>query len=89
MANKFDKLAGEAQAMTDDQFKQRFATLTSLNDGDIGKIIKDTGISKENLASLLVVVKNATEFNNKTAQSVANIQNGVQALLAITKKLLI
>jgi hypothetical protein len=89
MPNKFDKLAGEAQAITDTQFKERFASLTSLNDNDIGKIIKDTGISKEGLAELLVEIKNATEFNNKTAQSISNISNGVNALLAITKKLLL
>jgi hypothetical protein len=89
MANKYDKLAGEAQAITDNQFKERFASLTSLNDNDIGKIISTTGITKENLAALLVEIKNATEFNNNTAQSIIKIQNGVQALVAITKKLLL
>ena len=89
MANKYDKLAGDAQAITDTQFKERFASLTALNDNDIGKIISSTGITKENLAALLVEIKNATEFNNNTAQSIIKIQNGVQALLAITKKLLL
>ncbi len=89
MANKYDKLATDAQAITDAQFQERFASLTSLNDNDIGKIIKDTGISKEDLASLLVVIKNATDYNNATAQSIGNIQFGVQALVAITKKLLL
>jgi hypothetical protein len=89
MANKFDKLANEAQEMTDEQFKERFASLTSLNDNDIGKIIKETGISKTDLATLLVVIKNATEYNNKTAQSIGNIQNGVFALVSIAKKLLL
>jgi hypothetical protein len=89
MANKYDKLAGEAQAITDNQFKERFASLTTLNDNDIGKIITTTGITKENLAALLVEIKNATEFNNNTAQSIIKIQNGVQALVAITKKLLL
>ncbi|HSN62444.1 MAG TPA: hypothetical protein VLR49_16020 [Ferruginibacter sp.] len=89
MANKYDKLANEAQEITDAQFKDRFASLTSLNDTDIGKIIKDTGISKTDLAALLVEIKNATEYNDKTAQRIANIQNGVHALVAITKKLLL
>ena len=89
MANKYDKLAGDAQAITDTQFKERFASLTALNDNDIGKIISSTGITKENLAALLVEIKNATEFNNNTAQNIIKIQNGVQALLAITKKLLL
>lgn len=89
MANKFDKLADEAQAITDAQFKERFASLTSLNNNDIGKIIKDTGINKEDLASLLVVIKNATQYNNQTAQSISNIKNGVNALVGISKKLLL
>lgn len=89
MPNKYDKLAGEAQAITDAQFKERFSSLTTLNDDDIGKIINTTGISKKDLAALLVEIKNATVYNNNTAQSILKIQNGVQALVAITKKLLI
>lgn len=89
MPNKYDKLAGEAQAITDAQFKDRFSSLTTLNDDDIGKIINTTGISKKDLAALLVEIKNATVYNNNTAQSILKIQNGVQALVAITKKLLI
>lgn len=89
MPNKYDKLAGEAQAITDAQFKERFSSLTTLNDDDIGKIINTTGISKKDLAALLVEIKNATEYNNNTAQSILKIQNGVQALVAITKKLLL
>ncbi len=89
MPNKFDKLAAEAQAMTNAEFKTRFSSLTTLNDSDITKIINDTGISKEDLADLLVAVKSATDFNTKTAQSVSKIQNGVLALIAITKKLLL
>ena len=89
MPNKYDKLAGEAQAITDAQFKDRFSSLTTLNDDDIGKIISTTGISQKDLAALLVEIKNATEYNKNTAQSILKIQNGVQALVAITKKLLI
>lgn len=89
MANKYEKLAGDAQAITDAQFKERFASLTALNNDDIAKIINSTGISKENLAALLVEIKNATDYNNMTAQSILNITNGVQALVAITKKLLL
>ena len=89
MPNKFDKLAADAKTLTDDQFRVRFSSLTTLSDDDIGKIINDTGISKQNLADLLVEVKKATDFNNQTVKSITNIQNGVQALIAITKKLLI
>lgn len=89
MANKYEKLASEAQAITDAQFAERFASLTSLSDKEITKVINDTGISKEDLASLLLAIKNATSYNEATAKSVGNIQFGVQALVAITKKLLL
>ena len=89
MPNKFDKLANDAQLLTDEQFKVRFSSLTKLNDSDIGKIINDSGISNQDLASLLIAVKNASDFNNKTAQSILSIQNGVQALVSITKKLML
>ncbi len=89
MANKFDKLADEAKALTDEKFNARFSSLTKLSDSDVSKVVKDSGISNENLAALLAAVRNATEFNNKTAQSISNIQNGVQALASIVKKILL
>ncbi|HRD57378.1 MAG TPA: hypothetical protein PK504_04980 [Ferruginibacter sp.] len=89
MPNKFDKLANEAQAITDAQFRERFSSLTTLNETEITKVLKSSGISKENLALLLLEIKNATEYNNKTTQSILNIQNGVGALMAIVKKLLL
>ena len=89
MPNKFDKFADQAKTMTDAQFKDKFTSLTTLTDTDITKILDETGISKKDLAELLSVVKNATDFNNQTAQSVANIQKGVVTLVSIAKKLLI
>jgi hypothetical protein len=89
MPNKFDKFADQAKTMTDAQFKDKFSSLTTLTDSDITKILDETGISKKDLAELLSVVKSATDFNNQTAQSVANIQKGVVTLVSIAKKLLI
>jgi succinate dehydrogenase flavin-adding protein (antitoxin of CptAB toxin-antitoxin module) len=89
MPNKFDKFAEKAKNMTDEEFKSTFSSLTSLTDADIDKIINETGISQKDLAELLAVVKNATDFNNQTAQSVMNIQKGVQTLVSVTKKLLL
>jgi hypothetical protein len=89
MPNKFDKLAEEAQAITDAQFRERFSNLTSLSETDIGKIVKSSGISKENLAQVLLEIRNTTNYNNKTTQNIINIQHGVGALMAIAKKLLL
>lgn len=88
MPNKFEKLAAEAKTMTDAQFKDKFSSLTKLTDSDIDKIINDTGISNKDLAAVLAEVKNATDINNQTVKSITNIQNGVHALVAITKRLL-
>jgi succinate dehydrogenase flavin-adding protein (antitoxin of CptAB toxin-antitoxin module) len=89
MPNKYDKLAEQAQAMTDEKFRERFSSLTSLTDNDITKVINDTGISKQDLANLLAAIKNATDFNNQTVKSITSIQKGAEALIAIAKKLLI
>ncbi|HET9429553.1 MAG TPA: hypothetical protein VFO70_00190 [Chitinophagaceae bacterium] len=89
MPNKFDKLAAEAQMLTDQQFRDRFSSLTTLTDSEIGKIIHDTGISKKDLAALLVEIRAATDINNQTVKSILKIQNGAAALIAIVKKLLI
>ena len=89
MPNKFEKLAEEAEFLTDEQFKTRFSSLTKFSDEDIAKIMKDTGISKEDLAILIVEVKKAGEINNKTAQTVADIKGGTETLVAIAKRLLL
>lgn len=89
MPSKYDKLVSDAQAITDEKFRERFSSLTSLSETEIGKVLKSTGISNENLAALLLEIKNATEYNDKLAKSINNIQGGVQALVAITKKLLL
>ncbi len=89
MPNKFEKLAEEAQFLTDEQFKSRFSSLTRFSEEDTLKIMKDTGISKEDLATLIAEVKKAGEINNKTSQTVSGIKGGTETLVAITKRLLL
>lgn len=89
MPNKFEKLAEEAQFLTDEQFKVRFSSLTRFSDEDTLKIMRETGISKEDLARLMVEVKIAGEINNKTAQTVSHINGGLETLVAIAKRLLL
>ena len=89
MANKFEKLAKDAHHLTDEQFKIRFSSLTKLSDEDTIKIIKDSGISKEDLAALLMLIRDTIDFNNKTNQSILQITGGVQALASIVKKLIL
>lgn len=88
MPNKFEKLANEAAVMTDAQFKDKFTSLTSLNDAETKRLIEDTGISKQDLAKVLEEVKAATGSNEAKANAIKNINNGVSVLVGIAKKLL-
>jgi len=88
MGNKFEEFADQAAQMADNHFKNKFSSLTSLNDNEINKIINDSGISNENLAKVLQEVKNATSSNEAKAKAIKNINGGVSALVAIAKRLL-
>lgn len=72
--------------MTDQEFKNEFASLTRLKDTDIETIIKDAGIGKQDLAAVLKAVKDASADNEAKAQSILNINNGVSALVAIASR---
>lgn len=89
MPNKFEKLVDEASHLTDEQFRNRFSSLTRFSDEDIAKIMRETGISKEDLAVLLQEIKKPGEINNKTAQSVSSIKGGTETIVAIIKRLLL
>lgn len=86
--NPFTKLANEAKQMTDEAFKSRFSSLTSLNDGEITSIIKDTGISKKDLAETLKHIKAATSENDHNADAISKISKGLEASIAIASKVL-
>ncbi len=88
MPNEFDQLAKDAKKLTDEQFKNRFSSLTSLNDSEISSIIKDAGISKEDLAETLKHVKRATDENNHNAEAIKKISKGIDAVVAIASKVL-
>ena len=88
MPNEFDRFADEAKTLTDDQFKNRFSSLTSLNDSEVSSIINDTGISKKNLAETIRLVKDATVQNEHNAEAIMNISKGIDAVIAIAGKVL-
>ena len=88
MGNKYDAFARQAAALTDEEFKNRFATLTRLNMSDLDKIMEETGISQQDLAELLKEVKAATGSNEKKATAIKNINNGVTTLIAMVKAFL-
>ena len=88
MPNEFDKLAKDAKVLTDAQFKNRFSSLTSLNDVEISSVINDTGISNKDLADTLKHIKDATSENNHNADAIKKISNGLEAVVAIASKVL-
>lgn len=85
MGNKYDAFAERAAAMTDDEFRNKFASLTRLNMKDLENIIKDTGISQQDLATLLKEVKSASTTNENKAVAISNINKGVTTLIALVK----
>ena len=88
MGNKYDAFADRAAEMTDAAFKNKFATLTRLNMQDLEKVIKETGISQQDLAELLKEVKSAATSNEKKAVAISNINGGVTTLIALVKTFL-
>jgi hypothetical protein len=86
MPNKFDRLAEDAAREADESFKDKFSSLTRLNDAELEQIIFETGISKQDLNDVLKEVKNATVSNEAKAKSILKINNGVSALVAIARR---
>lgn len=85
MPNKWDDIANDAANATDAIFADKITSLTRLNSDDIQKLL-DTGISKQDLAKVLSVVKDATKNNQDKAKAIQNISKGLDALVAIAGK---
>lgn len=88
MPSKWDKIAAEAAEATKAEFANKISSLTSLSDSEITMIMSKSGISKEDFAKLLHVVKEASGSNRAKATAISNINKGVGALIEIVKKLL-
>lgn len=88
MGTKYDAFADRAAAMTDEEFRKKFAAFTRLNMKDLENIIRDTGISQQDLAELLKEVKGAGSTNEKKAAAISNINKGVTTLIAMVKTFL-
>ena len=82
------KIANDAGEATDEHFKNQISSLTSLNDNEIENLITETGISKKDLASVLMEVEDATKSNEEKAVAISNINKGVSLLVGIAKKLI-
>ncbi|TBX66139.1 hypothetical protein EZL74_11160 [Flavobacterium silvisoli] len=84
----WDKIAENAANSTDEHFSNQISGLTRLNDNEIQKLIFDTGISKQDLVTILKEVQDATKSNEAKARAINNIDKGIQTLVAIASKLI-
>lgn len=88
MPNDWDKIIQSAAKATNAHFAEQLSGLTRLTNADIEALILDSGISKENLADTLQVVKDAGKSNAEKAAAIRNIQQGVDVLVSLVGKLI-
>lgn len=88
MPINWNEIAQQTGQATDENFKNQISSLTRLNDDEIESLIHETGISKENLVSVLIEVKDATKSNIAKANAINNINKGVDLLVGIASKLI-
>lgn len=84
----WDEIIEKAKADTDNKFKNRMSSLTSLTNAEIDGILQDSGIDKKNFAAVLSEIDNATKSNTEKVKAITNIKNGVELLIGIAKKFL-
>ncbi len=82
----WDDIIAKAKQETDNKFKTKMSSLTSLSNNDIEKLLSETGIDKDNFASVLKEVNDATTSNKSKAAAIAKISKGVELLVGIAKK---
>ena len=87
MPTNWDDITNQAADATDAHFASQISSLTSLRDADIEKLL-ETGISKQDLVSVLKEVKDATKSNEAKAKAIGNIGKGLDVLVAIAGKMI-
>ncbi|MDD2793275.1 MAG: hypothetical protein PHD73_08845 [Sediminibacterium sp.] len=88
MLNDWDDIIQKTAKATNAHFAEQLSGLTRLTNADIESLILDSGISKENLADTLQVVKDAGKSNAEKATAIRNIQQGVDVLVSLVGKLI-
>jgi hypothetical protein len=86
MPTDWNNIANQAGQATDEHFKNQISSLTRLNDQEIESLIIETGISKQDLATVLKEVKDATKSNIAKANAIKNISKGVDVLVNLAAK---
>lgn len=88
MPINWDEITEQAANATDAHFANQISSLTRLNDDEIQHLIFETGISKQDLTTVIKEIKDATKSNESKANSIKNISKGFDVLVAIAGKLI-
>jgi methionyl-tRNA synthetase len=83
-----DEILEKAKTDTDNKFKNKVSSLTTLTNTEIDNLISTTGIKKENFAAVLKEINDATKSNDEKAKAIGSISKGVSLLVGIAKKVL-
>ena len=83
-----DEIIAKAKTDTDNKFKNKVSSLTTLTNQEIDKLLNSTGIKKENFAAVLKEINDATKSNEDKVKAITNISKGVSLLVGIAQKLL-
>ena len=89
MATTIDwtQIANEAAQQTDTEFATQIASLTRMNITEINTFIEESNISNENVLKVIQEVNNATASNTEKTAAISNIENGVNFLVSLAKKI--
>ena len=89
MATTIDwaQIANEAAQQTDTEFATQIASLTRMNLTEINTFIEESNISNENVLKVIQEVNNATASNAEKTAAISNIENGVNFLVSLAKKI--
>lgn len=88
MDNKWKKKAAQAQKETDAELAQEMGALSSFSPSELTKLLAEHDMSNKEFDQLIKLVKDHTKSNNDKAKAIGNIQNGVEILVGVLRKLL-
>ncbi len=83
-----DEILAKAKTDTDNKFKNKVSSLTSLTNTEIDALMNESGIKKENFAAVLKELDDAAKSNEDKAKAIAKISQGVQLLVGIATKII-
>ncbi len=83
----WDNLANQAANQTDAEFQTTIASLTRISIKEIDEFITESQITNENATKVLKEINDAAASNTAKADAIANIDNGVNFLVSIARRI--